>query len=206
MLMDKGTLLLCNKRFWEEDEDYGRIIGGVSTTDLSITSIMYPSDHAINSGNPNEPGVLVGSYNLNKYATYLGNANSDLHVELVKRQVEKVHGLPVKYLDSVVTQFKHIDWDSQQWFRGAVALLTPEQKRIFSYDILKPEYNNRVFFAGEHTSATHGWMQGALYSGMLAADKIAYNAKIGNHNNLGRSNYYDFLSYIKHKSTIGSFL
>lgn len=171
------TLLLCNKRFWEEDEDYGRIIGGVSNTDLPITNILYPSDHAVNKGSPKEPGVLIASYNLNKYATHLGNVRPDLHVELVKRQVERVHGLPEDYLDSIVTGSKYIDWNSQEWFRGALAFSTPEQKRIFAYDILRPEYNNRVFFAGEHTSATHAWMQGALYSGMLAANKLAYSIK-----------------------------
>lgn len=174
------TLLLCNKRFWEEDTDYGRIIGGVSNTDLSITNILYPSDHAITGSNPNEPGVLVGSYNLNKYATYLGNVRADAHSQLVKRQVEEVHGLPRNYLDSIVIQSKFIHWNREEWFRGAVAFLTPEQKRIFSYDILKPEYDNRVFFAGEHTSATHGWMQGALFSGKLAANSLAYNAKLKN--------------------------
>ncbi len=171
------TLLLCNKRFWEEDKDYGRIIGGISYTDLSVTNIVYPSDHATNNGSPDEPGVLVGSYSLNNYATHLGS-NPDIRIELVKRQIERVHGLPKNYLDSIVTQFKYLDWNSQQWFRGAVAFLNPEQKRIFSYDILKPEYDNKVFFAGEHTSATHAWMQGALHSGMLSADKIALNAKI----------------------------
>ncbi len=170
------TLLLCNKRFWEEDESYGRISGGISYTDLSITNIIYPSDHALNNSSPYEPGVLMGSYNLNKYSNHIGS-DSYLVFELVKRQIEKVHGLPEKYLDSIATEFMHFNWNAQQWFRGAVSFLTPEQKRIFSYNILKPEYNNRVFFAGEHTSATHGWMQGALHSGKLSANKIAAAAK-----------------------------
>ncbi|NMM62501.1 NAD(P)-binding protein [Clostridium sp. P21] len=172
------TLLLCKKRFWEEDTDYGGIVGGVTNTDLSITNILYPSDHAMIGANPNEPGVLTGSYNLNKYATHIGSIRGDAHFKQVKRQVEQVHGLPRNYLDSIVTQSKFLHWNNEEWFRGAVAFFTPEQKRIFSHNILKPEYDNRVFFAGEHTSATHGWMQGALFSGKLAANRLAYNAKI----------------------------
>jgi monoamine oxidase len=168
------TLLLCNRRFWEENESYGKIQGGISTTDLLITDIIYPSDH-VSKANPYEPGVLVGSYNLNKDASHLGNIDPEIRSEIVKRQIERVHGLPEKYLDSVVDQSKYINWNNEQWFRGAVALFTPEQKRIFSYDLLEPEYNNRVFFAGEHTSATHAWMQGALNSGVLAANKIVHN-------------------------------
>lgn len=172
------TLLLCRKRFWEEDANYGRIVGGISKTDLSITNIIYPSDHEVTGANPNEPGVLIGSYNLNKYATRLGNIRADMHAQQVERQVEQVHGLPRNYLESIVTQSKTINWNKEEWFRGANAIFTPEQKRIFSYDILKPEYDNRVFFAGEHTSTTHGWMQGALFSGKLAANSLAYRVKL----------------------------
>lgn len=171
------ALLLCKKRFWEENADYGRIVGGVSNTDLSITNILYPSDHALTGANPNEPGVLIGSYNLNKYATHIGAINGEAHIQQVERQVEQVHGLPRNYLNSIVMKSKFIHWNEEEWFRGAVAFFTPEQKRIFSYNILKPEYDNRVFFAGEHTSATHGWMQGALFTGKLAANSLARSVK-----------------------------
>jgi len=40
-----------------------------------------------------------------------------------------------------------------------------------------PEYNERIFFAGEHISAVHRWMQGALQSGMQAANDLAYACK-----------------------------
>lgn len=171
------TLLYCKKRFWEEDGEYGKINGGVSNTDLSITNIIYPSDHVKTGLNPEEPGVLVGSYNLNKYATHLGNMEPDQIPELVKRQVEKVHGLPKKYLDSIVIDSKTINWNNEPWFRGALCYFTPGQKKIFSHEIIKPEYDNRIFFAGEHASTTHVWMQGSLHSGKLAANDLAYYAK-----------------------------
>lgn len=171
------TLLYCKRRFWEENTDYGRINGGVSTTDLIISSIVYPSDHVLTGANPCEPGVLVGSYNINKYATHLGNMKPEQLLQLVKRQVEKVHGLPERYLDSIVAAAKYINWNDEPWFRGALAFFSPGQKRIFSHAIIRPEYNNRVFFAGEHTSATHAWMQGSLHSGKLAANDLAYYAQ-----------------------------
>lgn len=171
------TLYLCNKRFWEEDADYGRINGGISYTDLSIANILYPSDH-MNNGNPNEPGVLIASYNQGRDATYLGNTSPAVHNEIVKRQVERVHGLPNKYLDSIVQDYKYLTWNDEEWSRGCVCKFTPEQKRIFSNTLIKPEYNNSIFFAGEHISATHSWMQGSLYTGMIAANKIAQNYNV----------------------------
>ncbi len=171
------TLLYCKKRFWEENKDYGNINGGISYTDMPITNIVYPPDHISTGLNPDEPGVLVGSYNLNKYAVHLGNMIPEQVPELVKRQVEKVHGLPKYYLDSIVIDSKYINWNDEPWFRGDLAYFTPGQKRLFSHEIIRPEYNNRIFFAGEHTSTTHAWMQGALHSGKLAANSLAYNAK-----------------------------
>jgi monoamine oxidase len=54
---------------------------------------------------------------------------------------------------------------------------TPEQKRLFSYACTQPEYDGRVFFAGEHISAKHRWMQGALKSGMEAANALAWTIR-----------------------------
>ena len=180
--LDAGrALLFCNKRFWEEDKEYGRIIGGISYTDLLIQSIFYPSDHALctepSKCTSDEPGVLI-TYNFNQDSIRLGNMSEERQIELVKRNVEAVHGLPEGYLDTVVEDYKVLHWNTQEWFKGAVAMGLPEQKGIFSYNILKPEYNDRIFFAGEHTSVTHAWMQGALYSGKLAANILAYNSRL----------------------------
>lgn len=123
----------------------------------------------------------MASYNFWMDATRLGNINNQRRIEVIKRNVEDVHGLPKGYLSSVVSEYKTVHWNSQEWSRGAVAITLPEQKNIFLYDILKPGYNNTIFFAGEHASATHGWMQGALFSGKLAANMLAYYIKRRNY-------------------------
>lgn len=172
---------LCNHRFWEEKAAYGDMNGGVSFTDLPIQSIIYPSDHTKcaepSSCSPLEPGVLISSYNVNQDSIRVANQSESRRLLLVKRNVEEVHGLPKNFLDSIVECHKTVDWNQQQWFRGAFAINLPGQKINFAYTILEPEYNNRVFFAGEHTSVKHGWMQGALYSGMLAANTLAVNLR-----------------------------
>jgi Monoamine oxidase len=175
------TLMLCRERFWEKDG----IVGDSSITDLPIASIWYPSDHAkyinepANAANQlknlpvNEPGVIIGSYNFNLDTTRLTNQPDEMREREVKREVETVHGLPEGCLDRVVQDIKTLNWDQQPTFRGALSFFETEQKRIFSYCMAVPEYNNRVFFAGEHISAVHRWMQGALQSGMQAANDLA---------------------------------
>jgi monoamine oxidase len=171
------TLFLCNKRFWERNTDYGNMLGGISFTDLPIESIVYPSDHNQCAGEPScspeEPGVLVASYTLSQNAVRVGGMEAAAQYELIRQNVEEVHGLPRGYLNSIIESNPTVHWNSEPLYRGALTLSLPEQKNLFAYEMQQPEYNNRVYFAGEHVSTKHGWIQGALYSGMAAANSLA---------------------------------
>ncbi len=179
------TLLLFSKRFWEKEW----IAGGSSFTDLPLASIWYPSDHARYVNNPanavnqlkglpsSEPGVLIGSYNFNLDTTRLTNQPEEIRFNEIKRELELVHGLKPGYLDAIAVDYKTVNWDEQPTIRGALSFFAPEQKRIFSYGMALPEYDERIFFAGEHISAVHRWMQGALQSGMQAANDLAAACK-----------------------------
>lgn len=174
------TLLLCSERFWEKQG----IVGGPSITDLPVSSIWYTNDHTRYITNPadisgdisrlpvNEPGVIIGAFNFGLDTTRLLNQPDDVVLREIKREITAVHGLPEGYLDQVVTGFKAVNWNQEPTFRGALSFFTPEQKRLFSYGMAQPEYGRRVFFAGEHISAVHRWMQGALQTGMQAADDL----------------------------------
>ena len=172
---------LCKTRFWEEDADYGRMNGGFSATDLPIRSIFYPTDHLAclekSSCAPNEPGVITAAYNIGLDAVRVGAFPERQQFDYIKKNVEEVHGLPAGYLDKLITEHKTVNWDEEPFAKGAFATDLPGQLLNFGYDMLLPEYNNRIFFAGEHTSSKHGWMQGALYSGMLAANYLSYYSK-----------------------------
>lgn len=181
------TAFLCRKRFWEEGSANERIIGGGSSTDLPIQTIWYPN----HSGNINQKralenrksnlnrsaGVLLASYNINLDAIRLGNLDDNDRVYEIKRQVEKVHGLKKGYLDPIVIDYKTVDWNKEKGFYGAFCYFYPEQQQLFSYAMEKPEYENRVYFAGEHVSLTHGWIQGSILSAMNAANSIAEYCK-----------------------------
>jgi monoamine oxidase len=171
------TLFMCNNRFWEQNTDYGRMVGGFSQTDLPIQSIFYPGDHIlcpeIYSCSPDEPGVLVASYNYHLNATRVGNMEERLRYELVRKNVEEVHGLPRGFLNSIVEDQKTVVWNNEPYIRGAFAQTLPGQKKLFAYEMLKPEFNQRVYFAGEHVSTKHAWMQGSLFTGKAAANQLA---------------------------------
>lgn len=170
------TLFNCNDRFWERKKY--NIVGGGSYTDLVTTTIWYPS-HNDNkcSKSCKNPGVLLSSYNIELDATRLGNLNDEIRIDLIKRQLELIHGLPINYLDNIVEDYKTIVWNNEENFLGAFCILRADQNTLFSYSNTLPEYDKKVYFAGEHISSTHAWMQGALKTGMEAANMLALNCK-----------------------------
>lgn len=168
------TLLLCKKRFWLEQGIYG----GGSVTDEAISTIWYPVDGI---RDPNEPGVLLASYNLDLNASRIGNLPEERRIEVIKRQVEKVHGLESGYLDDIVIDYKTINWGTEPWFLG-ICYYRAAQKTIFSAAMDTPVYNNRMFFAGVHISETHGWLQGAFKTAMEAANGVAYQCRLDRYN------------------------
>lgn len=191
------TITLFSKRFWEVGGPKERIIGGGSATDLPISTIWYPSNDARYTGEDeslyiksynasygcrwdsrrpstvDKPGVLIASYNTGQDAIRLGNIPNPIRIYDIKRQLEEVHGLYPGELDPLLMDYKTVHWNTEPWFWGGYSFYSPSEKRLFSKVAIEPEYQNRVFFAGEHVSNARAWMQGALQTGMIAANEVA---------------------------------
>lgn len=166
--------LYLKERFWEMGGKSKGIVGGKTFTDIPLVSIYYPSDHseALNDkigsyilkpgASPKESGVLLVSYSWCNEAMLLGNENAELQIRDAIRYIEKIHNLPLHYIDDNLIDYKSLIWSDVQYIWGAGALSKPEDKILFSYGAKMPEMNNRVFFAGEHISQKHGTQQGSL--------------------------------------------
>lgn len=161
------TLFLCKERFWERTINNRKVVGGRAFTDLVITSVWYPTQ-----GDDNY-GVLMAAYGVGQDANRIGNMTESERITLIKRQLEELHGLEPYYLDKIVLDYKTMDWEKDPHQLGAYAWYYPGQNRLFLYPSYLPEYNNKVFFAGEHIAPNHGWMQGALQTGMVIANNLA---------------------------------
>jgi len=61
-------------------------------------------------------------------------------------------------------------WMNEPWSMGAWSAPTDSQNELYSSHIGMTE--GEIHFAGEHTTEYHGWMQGALQSGIKAAKDI----------------------------------
>lgn len=70
------------------------------------------------------------------------------------------------HLDKIITH----SWNEEKYSGGAWASPTSSQNSALINHIGKTE--GRIYFAGEHISNYHGWMQGALASGLAVVEKI----------------------------------
>jgi monoamine oxidase len=61
-------------------------------------------------------------------------------------------------------------WGRERWSRGSIVAFRPGQMTSMMPAIGEPE--DRLHFAGEHTSSWMGWMEGALESGERAAREV----------------------------------
>jgi len=146
-------------RFWERFGQYG----GKSITDLPIRFTFYPSQGI----GTNQPAVVLASYTwADEAMTWNGLSNED-RIQFALKNLAEIFGDQVYYEFVTGTSYS---WVDDPFATGAVVAFEPGQEsELFPY-ITLPE--GRVFFAGEHTTLTHGWMQGAIESGIRAAYEV----------------------------------
>jgi monoamine oxidase len=151
-------LIQSRRRFWEEDEG---ISGGGTITDLPIRNLYYP-DHGKETGR----GVLLASYTWSEDAQRWGSLSPTDRITEALDDVAEIHPQILSEYEAGASKV----WHHDPYAGGAFALFTPGQQTLLHKAIVAPE--GRYHFAGEHTSLTHAWIQGAIESGLRAASEI----------------------------------
>lgn len=152
------VLLQCKRRFWEEDDG---IYGAGTVTDLAIRNLYYP-DHGRETGR----GVLLASYTWAEDAQRWGSLAPEERLEQAIEDVAKIH-------PQILTEFEagaSKVWHDDEYAGGAFALFEPGQFTRLYNAICQNE--GRAYFAGEHASVYHRWIQGAIESGLRVASEI----------------------------------
>ncbi|KZT21397.1 FAD/NAD(P)-binding domain-containing protein [Neolentinus lepideus HHB14362 ss-1] len=171
--------ILFSEPWWRNKDklETGPIEGGQSTTDLMLRTIVYPSYPEL--GTPSN--VIIASYCWTQDAERMGGliqgqSNSptgpDL-IELVLRELAKVHGIDFSYLKSLYKDYHAFSWTHDPSTLGAFAFFGPHDfefmNSVFN-NLTKPICGGKLFFAGEATSSCHAWVAGALESSWRAVD------------------------------------
>ncbi len=151
-------LFQCRRRFWEEDD---HIFGGGTITDLPVRNIYYP-DHSRETGR----GVMLASYTWSEDAQRWGSLSPADRIAQALEDVAQIHP---QVNEEFEVGASHM-WHDDEFAGGAFALFDPGQQTRLYQEILCPE--GRIYFAGEHTSLHHAWIQGAIESGLRTAFDI----------------------------------
>ncbi len=150
--------LQTRNRFWETEEG---IYGGGTVTDLAIRNLFYTS-----YGRETGRGILLASYTWSEDAQRWGSLPPHERIEQALENVAEIHPQIREAFEGGASHM----WHDDPYAGGAFALFDPGQQTLLHDEIVKPE--GRIYFAGEHVSLYHAWIQGAFESGLRAAVAI----------------------------------
>jgi hypothetical protein len=174
---DRATKVVIrfSKPWWYLNPDETKIYGGVSSSDLPISNVVYPS---WNDG-PDAPATLMVSYAWAQDATRIGSLIPDYSVVTPTRDdpivtlclenlVKLWSGQPnpptfQQLYDSYVSHHAWA-WTHDRWTGGAFALFGPGQFKNVYPEFKSLFCNDRLAFCGEALSAHHAWISGAYDS------------------------------------------
>jgi len=151
-------LFQVRERIWETDDG---IFGGATVTDLPIRRMNYPTPDPTTSR-----AMLLASYTWDQDAARWGAMDEETRLEEALEDVSKIHPR-IREVYEVGASYA---WYDDRYANGAFALFEAGQQTQLQADIVRPE--GRIHFAGEHCSLYHAWIQGALESGLRAAQAI----------------------------------
>jgi monoamine oxidase len=146
-------------RFWEKEGQYG----GKSITDLPIRFTYYPSYGIGTKG----PAVILASYTWADEALTWDSLSAEDRIKYALKNLEEIYGHQVYSEFILGTSFS---WSQNPYSCGGFTALEPGQETELYPYIAMPE--GRVHFTGEHTTLTHGWIQGAIESGIRVAYEV----------------------------------
>jgi monoamine oxidase len=152
--------LQTRDRFWETEDG---IVGGGTVTDLPIRNLYYT-----NYGKETGRGILLASYTWSEDAQRWGSLSPENRIIQALEDVEQIHPRIRESFEVGASKM----WHDDEFAGGAFALFDPGQQTLLYDEIIAPE--GRIYFAGEHASLYHAWIQGAIESGLRAA--ISVNA------------------------------
>jgi monoamine oxidase len=147
-------------RFWRNDP--AGVLGG-----LKLIGTDTPAERIWNTS-PGQPGPqgMLHSYLIAGNATALARIADSERVSRIQTEIARF--LPSFDTDIVASYVKV--WREDRFAGGGFAFAEPGQFRWIFPAARRPD--NRLHFAGEHTSVSFGWMDGALESGERAAAEI----------------------------------
>ncbi|KAF4426507.1 putative L-amino-acid oxidase YobN [Fusarium austroafricanum] len=166
------VLLQYKKRWWEKtfaDADQG--LDGGLVSDLPTRYTMFPKTEKNSQFKDSNRGVIMAAYTFEQDATILGALSPDRRIQIAAENLHRIfpEANSLEILEAGVSQVFSAD---ELAGGSAFCYFGPMQKTKFLETMQNPDWENRVFFAGEQASFTHGWIQGAFEAGLRCVQQI----------------------------------
>jgi monoamine oxidase len=154
------------RRFWEQDEE---IYGGITSTNLPISQISYPS-HGYGSRGP---GVLLGAYTGGATSYELTSIPA---AERIKRALDWGAQIHPQYREEFLSGIA-VGWHRVPWALGCFGIWTEETRATHYRNLC--QLDGRFVIAGEHASYIGGWQEGAITSALDAIGRLHERVQAG---------------------------
>ncbi|MBN3763704.1 flavin monoamine oxidase family protein [Burkholderia sp. Ac-20365] len=151
--------LQFGRRFWEEDE---QIYGGITHTDLPISTIGYPATGYGSTG----PAVLLGAYMWGPASYEIGALSPRERIAVALSQGSQIHP---QYAREYQNGFA-MNWSRSPFTNGCFAAWTDELRKAHYANLC--QIDGRIVLAGEHASHIPAWQEGAVLSSLDAISRL----------------------------------
>jgi monoamine oxidase len=149
------VLIQYRKRFWKEKGWNGRL-----ATDAPIVYTWHATSHV-----ESEDGIIT-VYTGGDPAVKLAALSDVERIQLAVNEIEKLFPGSSDLIEHTAT----IAWPNEEFTRGSYLAFAPGEVTAHWESLMTPA--GRLFFAGEHSTAFQGFMEGAVESGQRAARMI----------------------------------
>lgn len=146
--------LQFRRRYWED-------AGLTGFANLDVPMEVWNPTH----DQPGRRGILLG-YMFEDLARKVAAMGPDERIHFFLEQVEQLFPGARKEVEGGAS----FSWHDQRFQQGAFFNADPAET-LRNIPVFA-EAEGRIHFAGEHTSAWPGWIQGALHSGLRAAREV----------------------------------
>lgn len=178
------VLLQYRKRWWEDVfKSHKQGTDGGMVSDLPIRYTMFPKTEGNAQFKDTDRGAIMAAYTFEQDATILGCMSPERRVRIAAENLDRVFpsANSLQYLEAGTSQA----FPSDELAGGsAFCYFGPGQKTQYLETMRTPDWadpkgsaNYRVFFAGEHTSYTHGWIHGAIGAGLRCVQQVCNEAR-----------------------------
>lgn len=165
-------LLQYKKRWWNKTfQDKKQGFDGGLVSDLPIRYTMFPKTEGNQQFDHSKRGVIMAAYTFEQDATISGSLSPERRIQIAAENLDKIfpEAQSLGLLEAGASQVFPAD---ELAGGSAFCYFGPMQKTKFLPVMQESDWEERVFFAGEQASFTHGWIQGAFEAGLRCVKQV----------------------------------